>query len=76
MFFKRRFTIEPEEIPETPEDICFAVAKYCAQRDMDFEFENRTYPVIARMDGRRYEITKIFANHHRINLWILRCKEI
>ena len=76
MFWNRGFTIEPEQIPETPEDICFAVAKYCAERDMDFEFEKREYPVIARIDGRRYEITKKYTHRYGFNLWILRCKQI
>lgn len=76
MLFGHNFTIEPEIIPETAEDICFAVAKYCGERNLNFEFESRADPLIAKINGRRYKITKHFARHYRINLWVLRCREI
>lgn len=76
MLFGHNFTIVLDNIPENSEDICFAVAKYCGEKSLAFEFESRAYPVIARIDGRRYEITKQFAKRYRINLWVLRCREI
>ncbi len=76
MIFKKKFTIELDEIPETNEDICFAIAGYCAERNMSYEFLKRTYPVIAVIDGCKYEVTKIFTKQFRINLWVLNCKEI
>jgi len=76
MFLRHTITIVPENIPETSEDICFAVAKYCGENSLTYEFEVRDYPVIARINGRRYEITKQFAKLYRINLWVLRCRAI
>ena len=76
MFFKKRLTIEPDTIPETNEDICFAVAKYCAEFNLPCEFISRDYPVVATIDGCKYQITKQFAHRFRVNLWVLRCKEI
>lgn len=76
MLFNNDFTIELDDIPETAKDICFAVAKYCAENSLTYEFESRSSPVIVRIDSRRYEVTKKFAKRHWINLWVLRCKEI
>ena len=76
MLFDRSFTIEPDNVPDTPQEICFAVAKYCGENNLDYEFETREYPVIARIGHRRYKITKEFTKRFRINLWVLRCKEI
>ena len=76
MFFKKKFTIELDTIPETNEDICIAVAEYCATNNLSFEFVKRTHPVIAIIDGHKYEITKRFTKHYRINLWVLRCNEM
>lgn len=76
MFFKRRLTIELDTIPETNEDICFAVAKHCAEFSLPFEFISRGYPVVATIDGRKYRITKQFTTISRVNLWVLRCEEV
>ncbi|MBO5160455.1 MAG: DUF4318 domain-containing protein [Lachnospiraceae bacterium] len=74
--FKRKFIIELDTIPETNEDICLAVAEYCATYNLPFEFIKRTHPLITIIDGRKYKITKCFTKVHRINLWVLRCEEI
>lgn len=74
--FKQKFTIELDDIPKTSEDICFAVAKYCAEHNMQYEFLKRTEPVIAIIDGTKYQIKKTFAKRYRINLWVLICTKI
>lgn len=76
MFFKKSFHIIPDTVPETNEEICLAVAKYCAENNSAFEFIKRTHPLIAMIDGTKYEITKKFTKMHRINVWVLQCKEI
>lgn len=76
MLFKRKLTIELDTIPETNEEICLAIAAYCAEKNLTFEFIKRTYPVIAIIDGHKYEIRKQFTTISRIKLWVLRCKEI
>lgn len=76
MFFKKRFTIELDSIPETNEEMCLAVAQYCAEHNVSYEFEKRTYPLIAMIDGHKYEITKRFVKHYGVNLWVLRGIEI
>ena len=74
--FKKKLTIELDDIPKTNEDICFAVAKYCVEHNMQYEFIKRTEPVIAILDGTKYEITKRFVKHYQVNLWVLRCTKI
>ena len=76
LFFKKRFTIELDTVPQTNEDICFAIAKYCAEFNLSYEFIHRGYPVVAIIDGCKYQITKQFANRYGVNLWVLRCNEI
>lgn len=76
MLFRRNFRIELETIPETSEEICLEIAKYCAENNLTLEFIKRSYPVIATIDGRKYEIRKQFTKISRINLWVLQCKEI
>ena len=56
--------------------ICFAVASYCAEFNLSYEFISRGYPVVATIDGCKYQITKQFTTRYRVNLWVLRCKEI
>ena len=74
--FKQKITIELDDIPKTNEDICLAVAKYCGENGRQYEFLKRTEPVIAIIDGTKYEIKKEFTKICRINLWILRCTKI
>ena len=76
MFFKKNFTIEMDTIPKTVDDMCLAVAGYCAENNLWYEFIKRTEPLIAIIDGRQYEITKRFTRHYHVNLWVLRCKEM
>ena len=76
MFFKKKLTIELDSIPQTNEDICLGVAKYCAAFNLPYEFISRGYPVVATIAGCKYQITKQFAKRYHINLWVLRCKEI
>ena len=56
--------------------LCFAVASYCAEFNLSYEFISRGYPVVATIDGCKYQITKQFTTRYRVNLWVLRCKEI
>ncbi len=74
--FKQKITIELDDIPKTSEDICLAVAKYCVENNMQYEFLKRTEPVIAIIDGTKYEIKKVFTKRYRVNLWVLRCTKI
>ena len=76
MFFKKRLTIELDTIPQTNEDICFAVAKHCAEFNLPYEFISRGYPVVATINGCKYQITKQFTQRFRVNICVLRCKEI
>ena len=69
-------TIIPESVPETNEDICQAVAAYCAEHNSTYEFLSRDYPVIAVIDGQKYEVTKEYTHIYLSNLWVLRCKKI
>ncbi len=39
-------------IPKTNEDICLAIAEYCAKNNLQFEFIKRTHPVIAIINER------------------------
>ena len=52
------------------------VAKYCAEHNMQYEFLSRTEPIVAMLDGTKYEITKRFVKHYQVNLWVLRCTKI
>ena len=72
----RYITIELDDIPKTNEDICLAVAKYCGENGRQYEFLKRTEPVIAIIDGTKYEIKKEFTKIFLINLWVLRCIKI
>ena len=74
--FKRKITIELDNIPKTNEDICLAVAKYCVENNIQYEFLSRTEPIVAVLDGTKYEITKNFVKHYNVNLWVLRCTKI
>ena len=76
MRFKRRLTIDLDTIPQTNDDICFGVAKYCAEFNLPYEFISRGYPVVAIIDGCKFQITKQFTKRYWMNLWVLRCKEI
>lgn len=74
--FKQTITIELDDIPKTNEDICLAVAKYCAENNMQYEFLSRTEPIIAMLNGTKYEIKKVFTKIYRVNLWVLRCTPV
>ena len=63
--FKKKITIELDDIPKASEDICLAVAKYCGENGMQYEFLKRTEPVIAIIDGTKYEIKKTFTSGHK-----------
>lgn len=76
MLLKKTITIELDKIPETDEDMCLAVAQFCAEKNLTYEFEKRSHPLIAIIDGRKYEITKRFVKYYRVNMWVLRCEEI
>ena len=76
MLFKRSFIIELDEIPKSSDDVCFAVAKYCAENQLSYEFLKRTEPVIAIIDGVKYEIERKYIRRYVINCWVLRCREI
>lgn len=74
--FKQTFIIDCDEIPKTREDICLEVAKYCAKNNMQYEFLSRTEPIIAMLDGTKYEIKKKFTKTYRVKLWVLICTKI
>ena len=76
MFFRNQLTIELDTIPKTNEDICFGIAKYCAEFHLPYEFISTGYPVEATINGRKYQITKQFVKRYRVNLWVLRCRQI
>ncbi|MDU7069641.1 MAG: DUF4318 domain-containing protein, partial [Clostridium perfringens] len=52
------------------------VAKYCGKDGLAFEFIKRTSPVIAMIDGRKYEIKKTYQRVRLLNCWVLSCREI
>lgn len=74
--FKKGFLIELDDIPKTDDDICIEVAKYCGHNNLTFEFLKRTSPIIAIIDGDKYEVTKKFQKVKVMNCWVLRCREI
>ena len=74
--FKQTIIIDCDEIPKTREDIFFEVAKYCVKNNMQYEFLSRSEPIIAMLDGTKYEIKKIFTSTSRVKLWVLKCTKI
>lgn len=74
--FKKGFLIELDDIPKTDDDICIEVAKYCGRNNLYFEFLKRTSPIVAIIDGTKYEITKKLQRVKIINCWVLHCKEV
>lgn len=76
MFFKKRLTIIPDIVPETNEDICQGIAAYCAEFQLPYEFISRSYPVVAIIDGCKYQVLKQLTRRHLATFWILRCREI
>ena len=76
MRLRKRLLIIPDTVPETDEDICFAVAEHCAEQQLTYEFLSRAHPVIVLVDGHKYEITKRLAPSYCTTVWILRGKEI
>ena len=76
MLFDKTRTIIPDTFLETDEDICHAVAAYCAQSNLNYAFEKRTYPLVAVIDGRRYEIVKYMTRKSLATYQVLRCREI
>lgn len=74
--FKKVFLIDLDVEPKTDEDICLEVAKYCGKDGLAFEFIKRTSPVIAMIDGTKYEIQKKYQTVRLLNCWVLSCSEI
>ncbi|CUO11619.1 TPA: DUF4318 domain-containing protein [Clostridium perfringens] len=74
--FKKGFLIDLDVEPKTDEDICLEVAKYCGKDGLTFEFIKRTSPVIAMIDGTKYEIQKRYQKVRLLNCWVLSCREI
>ena len=58
MTFRKRLTIIPDIPPQTKEDICCGIAMHCAEFNLPYEFLCRSYPVVAIIDGHKYEFTK------------------
>ena len=73
---RKCFFIDLDDMPKTDEDICLEVAKYCGKDGLDFEFIKRTSPVIAMIDGTKYEIKKTYQTVRLLNCWVLSCREI
>lgn len=76
MFFKKTFDIELDDIPKNGEDMCLAVASYCAKNNLTYEFIKRTEPLVVMIDGVKYEVVKKLAHAYVLNCWVLRCKEM
>ncbi|EJT5930884.1 DUF4318 domain-containing protein [Clostridium perfringens] len=73
---RKCFFIDLDDMPKTDEDICLEVAKYCGKDGLAFEFIKRTSPVIAMIDGTKYEIQKKYQTVRLLNCWVLSCREI
>ena len=73
---RKCFFIDLEDMPKTDEDICLEVAKYCGKDGLAFDFIKRTSPVIAMIDGTKYEIQKTYQTVRLLNCWVLSCREI
>ena len=73
---RKCFFIDLDDMPKTDEDICLEVAKYCGKDGLAFEFIKRTSPVIAMIDGTKYEIQKKYQTFRLLNCWVLSCREI
>ncbi|PWW85022.1 hypothetical protein CYK87_01930 [Clostridium perfringens] len=73
---RKCFFIDLDDMPKTDEDICLEVAKYCGKDGLAFEFIKRTSPVIAMIDGTKYEIQKRYQTVRLLNCWVLSCREI
>ncbi|HHQ4327207.1 TPA: DUF4318 domain-containing protein [Clostridium perfringens] len=73
---RKCFFIDLDDMPKTDEDICLEVAKYCGKDGLAFEFIKRTSPVIAMIDGTKYEIQKKYQTVRLLNCWVLSCSEI
>lgn len=73
--FKKGFLIELDSIPKTDDEICLEVAKYCGKNNLPFEFIKRTSPIVAMIEGDKYEITKKYQTC-RVNCWVLSCREV
>ena len=73
---RKCFFIDLDDMPKTDEDICLEVAKYCGKDGLAFEFIKRTSPLIAMIDGTKYEIQKKYQTVRLLNCWVLSCSEI
>ena len=73
---RKCFFIDLDDMPKTDEDICLEVAKYCGKDGLAFDFIKRTSPVIAMIDGTKYEIQKRYQTVRLLNCWVLSCREI
>lgn len=74
--FKKGFLIDLDSNPKTDDDICLEIAKYCGKNNLPFEFVKRTSPVIAMIEGSKYEITKKYQKARLLNCWVLHCREV
>lgn len=74
--FKKGFLIDLDVEPKTDDEICLEVAKYCGKNGLPFEFIKRTSPVVAMIEGTKYEIKKTYHNGMKLNCWVLSCVEI
>ncbi|MCX0370209.1 DUF4318 domain-containing protein [Clostridium perfringens] len=73
---RKCFFIDLDDMPKTDEDICLGVEKYCGENNLPFVFMKKTSPVIAKIKGSNYEITKKYETGRFINRWILSCKVV
>lgn len=73
---KKGFFIELDFVPRSDEEICLGVAKYCGKNNYSYDFLRRTSPIIAIIDGSKYEIVKKYQHVRSMNCWVLKCREI
>lgn len=76
MKFRKRLTIVPDIVPQTNEDICHGIARHCAEYNLPYEFLSRAYPVVAIVDGCKYEFTKKLTRRWVATFWALYGREI
>lgn len=74
--FKKGFLIELDDIPNTDEDICREVQKYCKDNELACEIIDSTTPIVAKIGESKYEVTKKYQRVKYVNCWVLNCKEI
>lgn len=74
--FKRGFLIELDKIPKTSLDICLEVANYCGKNSLNYEFLNRTEPILVLIEGVKYEVKKSYQTVRYANCFVLSCREV